>query len=62
LKHLLSGILGKKGRSVEKKKDADDFCKGNIRQLSIENTLKVRFTLFSKKCKLEKKFVLKLKW
>jgi hypothetical protein len=32
-KHVTSGSPGKKITSVMKKRDADDFCEGNIRQL-----------------------------
>jgi hypothetical protein len=32
-KHLISGTARKKGRSVNKKRDGDNFCNANIRQL-----------------------------
>jgi hypothetical protein len=42
-KHLTSGTLGKKRRSVKKKRDACDFCKGNMRQLFYRKFAKGRF-------------------
>jgi len=32
-KHLISGIPGKKRGSFKKKRDVNDFCKENIREL-----------------------------
>jgi hypothetical protein len=32
-KHLISGIPRTRNRSVKKRRDVDDFCKGNVKQL-----------------------------
>jgi hypothetical protein len=41
-RHLISGIPRRERRSVKKKKDLDDFCKANIRQLSWRKSAKGR--------------------
>jgi hypothetical protein len=58
-KHLPLGTLGKE-RSIKKKRNVDDFCRGNVRQLIYREYSKSKFILFDKECELEKKFVLKL--
>jgi hypothetical protein len=53
----------KKGTYINSKQDADDFCKEIIRRLVYRKySTKVRFIIFSKKCKLEKQFVSKLEY